>query len=77
MGSASRAALILKLALHVDEWSESHFGHFASLARAPSARWAGGCVSHRDFSDNLEKRTISFPCWDSSSDNSLYREGLF
>jgi hypothetical protein len=77
MGSASSAVLILKLALRGDEWSVSFFGRFVSGARAPSARWAGGCVSPRDVSDNLEKRTIYFPSGDSSSDSSLYREELF
>jgi hypothetical protein len=34
-------------------------------------------VSPRDVSDNLEKRKISFPCWDSSGDCSLFQEELF
>ena len=59
MGSAIRAALILKLALHGDEWTLSHFGRFTHGARGSCSRWTGGCVSPRDVSDNLENRHIT------------------
>jgi hypothetical protein len=55
------------------EWSGSRFCRFT-----PDTHWTGGWVGRRVALDDVEKRQISFPCWESNCgrpvrSSSLYR----
>jgi len=54
------------MALDGGEWWASHPSHFIPGERAHITHWVGGLVGHGAGMDILEKRRISYSCWNSN-----------
>jgi hypothetical protein len=58
--------IFLTSALAGGEWSASRPGRFTSREIAPGTHLIGGWVGHGAGLDDVEKREISFLCWESN-----------